>query len=275
MSDRESDRDTARPDGSRDIFDPFDHGDDAIPNLIATDQARMLSTSPSGLVETSEVDMVDPEHARTVAPEQANVIDPDDATQVIAERADAAVDHSELAASDTLVLIGAPGSGKSTIGPLLAERLGLGFCDVDTRIEERVGKPIGEIFAEDGESAFRRLEEAATLDALERPGQVVSLGGGAVMSPRIRAALTGHPVVWLEVAAATAISRAGLNTARPLLVGNVRGTLIKLLAERTPVYQSLATVTVPNDGDEPDATVSAVVTALGRLAEPGRSDDAG
>lgn len=255
------------PHRPHDIFDPFDHDGDATPNLIRTDSARMLSTNPSG--------MVDPDHARTVAPEQANVIDPNDATQVIAERADAAVDHDELASSDTLVLIGAPGSGKSTIGPLLAERLGLAFCDVDARIEERVGKPVGEIFADDGESAFRRLEEAATLDAVEQTGLVVSLGGGAVMSPRIRVALTDHPVVWLEVTAATAINRAGLNTARPLLVGNVRGTLMKLLAERTPVYEALATITVSNDGDDPGETVDQIVGALGELAGPGRGDDAG
>lgn len=268
-----SDTEANPPRQDRDIFDPFDHGDAAVPNLIGTDSAAMLPTNPSGMLEVTSADMVDPEDARTVAPETATVINPDDATRVVVERADAAVDHTQLADSDTLVLIGAPGSGKSTVGPLLAERLGLAFCDVDTRIEERVGKPIGDIFAEDGEPAFRRLEEAATLDALEKGAQVVSLGGGAVMSRRIRAALTGHPVVWLEVSATTAINRAGLNTARPLLVGNVRGTLIKLLAERTPVYESLATVTVTNDGDDPVVAVDAVVMELGRLADGARRDD--
>lgn len=251
---------------ARDIYDPFDHGGGVVPNLIGADSAQMLRSEPAGMLEDSAVDMVDPDDARTVAPEQANIIDPDDASQVVADRADAATDHSLLARSNTLALIGAPGSGKSTVGPLLAQRLGLEFCDVDARIEERVRKPIGEIFAEDGEPVFRQLEEAATLDALDTGGQVVALGGGAVMSPRIRAALTGHPVVWLEVAAATAISRAGLNTARPLLIGNVRGTLIKLLAERTPVYEALATVTVGNDGDDPAAAVEAAVDQLGGLA---------
>ena len=283
-----NDNDPGTPGEGRDIFDPFDYGADETPNLIGADSAVMLPTNPSGMLEVNSADMVDPDDARTVTPDQANVIDPDEVSEVVAERAAAAVDQSRSTEPTTLALIGAPGSGKSTIGPLLAERLGLHFCDVDARIEERVGKPIGEIFAEDGEPAFRRVEEAATLDALDHSGQVVSLGGGAVMSPRIRAALAEHPVVWLEVTAGTAINRAGLNTARPLLVGNVRGTLIKLLAERTPVYQTLATVTVNNDGDDPAATVTAVVGELAELtatlgaesasepesgSEPGAGDD--
>lgn len=174
----------------------------------------------------------------------------------------------------TIALVGAPGSGKSTVGPLLAQRLGIGYCDVDGRIVARVGKPIGEIFAEDGEPAFRRLEEEATVQALgEETAQVVSLGGGAVMSAPIRTALADHPVVWLEVSATTAINRAGLNTARPLLLGNVRGTLIKLLSERTPVYRSVATVTVNNDGDDPAATVEEIVARLAGTPGPDGTDE--
>src|SRR5699024_964449 len=158
--------------------------------------------------------------------------------------------------------------------PLLADRLGLGYCDVDDRIVARVGKPISDIFAEDGEPAFRRLEEEATVEALaEQAPQVVSLGGGAVMSARNRTALGDHQVVWLEVSATTAINRAGLNTARPLLLGNVRGTLIKLLAERTPVYRSVATVTVTNDGDDPDATVEEIITRLAATRDRDGTDE--
>ncbi|MDN5725313.1 MAG: shikimate kinase [Propionibacteriales bacterium] len=160
-----------------------------------------------------------------------------------------------------VVIVGAPGAGKSTVGRLLAERLDVGFTDVDAAIEQTSGRTIGDIFAEDGEPAFRALEESATRTALDGAG-VIALGGGAVMSPTIRAALAGRTVVWLEVAAASAISRAGLDQARPLLMGNVRGTLIKLLGERTPLYRAVATHTVTNDGDDPTAVVEQIVELL-------------
>ena len=157
----------------------------------------------------------------------------------------------------TVVLVGAPGSGKSTVGALLAERLGLPFTDVDAVIEQRSGRSIAEIFADDGEPAFRALEESTTAELLGDAG-VVSLGGGAVLSDATRAALQGHRVVWLQVSAARAVSRVGLNEARPLLLGNVRGRLIRLLAERTPLYAAVATEQV--DTDELDA--GAVVDRL-------------
>ena len=98
----------------------------------------------------------------------------------------------------TIVLVGTPGAGKTTVGAELADLLGKSFVDVDARIEEVVGKPVAEIFADDGETRFRALEESATLELLET-GEVVSLGGGAVMNPRIREALADHDVIWLEV----------------------------------------------------------------------------
>ena len=156
--------------------------------------------------------------------------------------------------SRAVVLVGAPGSGKSTVGPLLAERLELPFVDVDTTIEGRTGRSIAEIFADDGEPAFRALEEQTTLELLDQGG-VLSLGGGAVLSARTRAALRGHRVIWLQVAASTAVQRVGLNEARPLLLGNVRGRLIKLLAERTPLYAEVATEQVETDQLSPDAVV--------------------
>ena len=150
----------------------------------------------------------------------------------------------------TIVFIGAPGAGKSTVGAGLADLLGKSFVDVDARIEEMAGKPVAEIFADDGEACFRSLEESATLELLET-GEVVSLGGGAVMNPRIRDALVGHDVIWLEVSIRQASHRIGLNTARPLLLGNVRGRLIELLRERTPVYERLATTHVDTDRRSP------------------------
>lgn len=161
--------------------------------------------------------------------------------------------------TDQLVLIGAPGSGKSTVGKALAERLGLDFVDVDAEIEAQAGKPITEIFVDSGEQGFRALELTATIAALERPG-VVSLGGGAVTTAAIREALAGRRIVWLMVSPASASQRVGFNVSRPLLLGNVRGVLTKLLAERTPLYRQLASMSVSTDKAEPAEVVEQIVT---------------
>lgn len=147
----------------------------------------------------------------------------------------------------SIVLVGAPGAGKTSVGKRLARRLEATFVDVDQRIEEVLGKPIKEIFADEGEAYFRAAEEEATLELLDT-ADVVSLGGGAVMNARIRAALKGHDVIWLKVSAGQASRRVGMNTVRPLLVGNTRATLIKLLQQRTPFYEEVATQIVETDG---------------------------
>ena len=156
--------------------------------------------------------------------------------------------------SGPVVLVGAPGSGKSTVGALLAERLGLPFTDVDGVIEERVGRSIAAFFADEGEPAFRVLEEASTAELLGQDG-VLSLGGGAVLSAATRAALRGHRVIWLQVSAASAVQRVGLNEARPLLLGNVRGRLMQLLAERAPLYAEVATEQISTDKRTPAEVV--------------------
>lgn len=159
------------------------------------------------------------------------------------------------------MLVGAPGSGKSTVGALLSARLGVPFVDVDAVVESRAGKPVSEIFADDGEPAFRAMEEATTAELLGRPG-VLSLGGGAVLPAATRDALQGHRVAWLQVSATNAAKRVGLNEARPLLLGNVRGTLIRLLAERTPLYAEVATVTVNTDDREAEDVVRVLLEHL-------------
>jgi shikimate kinase len=156
-----------------------------------------------------------------------------------------------------IVLVGAPGSGKSTVGALLAERIRVAFTDVDAVIEQRVGKSIAEIFAENGEAVFRELEETTTAELLSQPG-VLALGGGAVLSERTRKALRDHRVVWLRVGPASAISRIGLDTARPLLLGNVRGRLIKLLGERAPLYDEVAGARVDTDNTTPTEVVDII-----------------
>lgn len=164
----------------------------------------------------------------------------------------------------TIALIGAPGSGKSTVGALLAERLGVRFVDVDAAIEARDGRLIREIFAEDGEPVFRALERDATL-ALLVDGGVVSLGGGAPMTPDIADALAadGIETVWLQVDARNAAQRIGLDQGRPLLAGGgIRGTLIKLLNQRTPVYAATARHHVETSGREPAEVVDDILDRL-------------
>jgi shikimate kinase len=147
----------------------------------------------------------------------------------------------------TIVLIGAPGAGKTSVGRRLAKKLGMAFVDVDERIEEVLGKPVANIFADEGEAYFRQAEEEATIELLGTT-EILSLGGGAVMNPRIREALKGHEVIWLKVSVGQASRRVGLNTVRPLLLGNVRGKLIELMRERTPVYEAVATQVIDTDG---------------------------
>jgi shikimate kinase len=162
--------------------------------------------------------------------------------------------------SAQIVLIGAPGSGKSTVGALLAERLEVTFRDADAVIVERAGKSISEIFTDDGEAAFRALEEQITAELLVLPG-VLSLGGGAVLSAVTRAALHGHRVVWLRVGLTQSVKRVGLDTARPLLLGNVRGRLLKLLNERAPLYAEVATDVVDTDEVTPAQVVEMIMNA--------------
>ncbi len=162
---------------------------------------------------------------------------------------------------ETVVLVGAPGSGKSTVGALLAERMGVPFADVDAVIEDRTGRSIGEIFTDDGEPAFRALEETTTIELLSRPG-VVSLGGGAILSPVTRAALGGRRVVWLQVSVSGAVKRVGLSAARPLLLGNVRGRLLTLLNERAPLYAEVASQQVDTDDADPAEIVAAIMDSV-------------
>lgn len=242
------------------IFDPFHH-DGEPPNMLQPDQARMLELNAPTMVDPEAAVEVDPDSATVVQTDQADLVDTDQVIDVDDAPLPPPEPLSAEASPRMIAIVGAPGAGKSTVGRLLAERLEVAFTDVDASIEEQTGRTIREIFADQGEPAFRALEEQATRDALAGTG-VVALGGGAVLSPAVREQLAGVTVVWLEVTAAKAINRAGLDQARPLLMGNVRGTLIKLLAERTPLYQQVATHTVTNDGDDPAVVVDQIVGLL-------------
>jgi len=167
------------------------------------------------------------------------------------------------AAAPAAILIGPPGSGKTTVGALLAARLGVGFTDTDADIAAAAGKTVSDIFIEDGEPAFRELERVAVARALDRSTGVVAVGGGAVLDPQTQAGLAGHTVVYLETGFPAAAKRVGLSQARPLLVGNPRATLKILLDQRIPVYRRLATITVGTDDRQP-ADIAADIAA--RLA---------
>lgn len=160
------------------------------------------------------------------------------------------------------MLVGAPGAGKTTVGRLLAARLGVAFHDTDDDVERAAAKPINEIFLDDGESAFRALEREAVSVALARHDGVLALGGGAVTDSGTRSLLSTHRVVFLDVGLADAASRIGLNRDRPLLLGNPRAQLKRLLDERRPVYIEVATATVDTAGRTPEQVVDEVLLGV-------------
>ncbi|MDT5207642.1 MAG: shikimate kinase [Mycobacterium sp.] len=161
------------------------------------------------------------------------------------------------------VLIGLPGSGKSTIGRRLAKALDVSLLDTDAAIEETTGRTIADIFATDGEPEFRRIEEDVIRSALQSHDGVLSLGGGAVTTPGVRDALAGHMVVYLEISAAEGVRRTGGNTVRPLLAGSDRGEKFrKLMAERVPLYRRVATMRINTNRRNPGAVVRQIVDRL-------------
>ncbi|HEV7655502.1 MAG TPA: shikimate kinase [Mycobacteriales bacterium] len=164
-----------------------------------------------------------------------------------------------------VVLVGPPGAGKTTVGALVAQRLGVPVGDTDDEIVARTGKPIAEIFVEDGEEAFRALERDAVADGLAEFDGVLVLGGGAVLAPETRARLAGHPVVFLATGVPASAARIGLNRDRPLLLGNPRQQLRALLDARLPLYQEVAAATVDTDELTPDEVAAAVVAAVAAL----------
>ena len=161
------------------------------------------------------------------------------------------------------VIVGPPGAGKTTIGELVASALGRPFADTDALIEDVAGKPIPEIFFDDGEPHFRKLEAEAVANALETFDGVLALGAGAILSDQTRALLAGHPVVYLSVDFADAMKRVGLGAGRPLLAMNPRATMRHLLDQRRPLYEAVATITVDTSGREPNEIAAEVAAALG------------
>ena len=161
-----------------------------------------------------------------------------------------------------VVLVGPPGAGKTTVGRALAERRRVSFRDTDTDVEVVAGKTVHDIFIEDGEAAFRELERRAVERALAEHDGVLALGGGAVMAASTRDALDGHRVVFLDVGLAAASERVGFNRSRPLLVLNPRTELQRMLTERRPAYEAVATAVVDTNGRDVDEVVSQIESLL-------------
>jgi shikimate kinase len=164
----------------------------------------------------------------------------------------------------TVVLIGPPGAGKSSVGSLLAAELGVPFADTDAEVAREAGKPVQDIFVEDGERIFRELERGAVARGLEAAGPqgVLALGSGAVLDPDVRRMLSGRVVVYLEAGFATVARRAGMDRPRVVIPGNPRGRLRAMLDERRPVYAELASITVPTDDMAPEEVAADLAKRL-------------
>jgi shikimate kinase len=161
------------------------------------------------------------------------------------------------------VLVGLPGSGKSTIGRRLARTLDVTFVDSDAAIETKAGRTIADVFATDGEQEFRRIEEEVIRTALSENDGVLALGGGAITSPGVRDALAGHTVIYLEINAAEGIRRTSSSTVRPLLAGPDPAAKYRaLMAERAPLYRRAATLRVNTNRRNPGAVVRQIIARL-------------
>ncbi|MFJ9586832.1 shikimate kinase [Streptomyces acidicola] len=160
-----------------------------------------------------------------------------------------------------IVLVGPMGVGKSTVGQLLAERLGVGYRDTDDDIVAEQGRTIADIFVDEGEPAFRAIEKRAVRTALAEHAGVLALGGGSVLDADTRAALAGLQVVYLSMDVEEAVRRTGLNTARPLLAVNPRRQWRELMEARRHLYTEIAHAVVPTDHRTPEEVTQAVLDA--------------
>jgi len=165
----------------------------------------------------------------------------------------------------TIVLVGVPGAGKSTVGKLLARELDFQFFDSDQVIEARAGKSVSDIFTQDGEPAFRQIEHDVIAELLNSSDSVLALGGGSLGNAETRSNVQKATVVWLVAGLAQAVDRVGMNRNRPLLLGNVRGQLADLMAAREPLYKEVADVGVDTSKLSPSEVVTEIVSELNKV----------
>lgn len=155
--------------------------------------------------------------------------------------------------TEKVVLIGPPGAGKTSIGKALSKELNLPFVDSDAEIEKLIGKKISEIFVEEGEESFRKIEVKVVKNLLSEFKGVIALGGGAPINLDIQDLLSkaNYPVIFVDVSIAQAANRIGFNKDRPLLLINPRQQWLSLMSERRPIYEKIATSTVSSDNHKP------------------------
>lgn len=165
----------------------------------------------------------------------------------------------------TIVLCGFMGSGKTTVGRLLSKKMSLPFLDLDAWIEQKAGRAISEIFAENGQLAFRALERSALAEALSQPqSKILAAGGGALLSKEAEEILRSHPalVVYLDVYMDEILQRVGHGEGRPMLADQDRASWVNLYLQRQPRYQELADLTVDGNGP-PEKVAAAIYQNLG------------
>jgi shikimate kinase len=168
----------------------------------------------------------------------------------------------------SIVLIGPPGSGKSTVGRSLARRLNRKFIDTDSVIEEKSKRKISDIFVDEGEEFFRKLELDALEETLLVPDSIISLGGGAPIKQEAQDLIVGSNVyvVFLDISLAAAAPRVGFNRDRPLLLGNPRAQWQSLNEIRRPIYEKLATMSIKVDDMSVDQIVGVIIPAYEQAA---------
>ena len=162
-----------------------------------------------------------------------------------------------------VVLVGLMGSGKSTVGALVAARTGRVFVDVDIVIAQETGRTVRELWESGGEAAYRKLESEAVLRVLAgNVPSVLAAPGGVVLDPTVRAALVGNVVVWLRTRPMTLAGRVHVGDHRPLLGERPAETLAAMADERSELYRQVATATIDTDDSEPDVVADLVVKLL-------------
>ncbi|MCI9887572.1 shikimate kinase [Micrococcales bacterium 31B] len=162
-----------------------------------------------------------------------------------------------------VILMGPMGAGKTTIGKIVARKLGVELLDTDHLVESRENRTIADIFAMDGEQTFRDLEHEAVRDAIAQPNTVVSLGGGAPLRTDTQAILRDHLLVFLDVSALHASRRVGSKAGtRPLLAGDAKARWIEMMRTRRPIYESLASFRVLTDTVSPEQAADIVIEEI-------------